>query len=142
LRDEKIGRGIGSVGGETGGGGVSESSKVELEENKEAKRVAFSVGELAIEWSDRNRGGKEGVVKLLEIFLAKDQKDLSVGDKDRSAHFFLIKVRFAFRIIALQRFLEEKKTERECREGESFMARYALSLVRQASAQERSNHFW
>jgi hypothetical protein len=42
LREENIGRGIDSVEGKVGAGGASESSKVELEENREPNRVAFS----------------------------------------------------------------------------------------------------
>jgi hypothetical protein len=91
--------------------------------------------------SERKRGGKDGEQKLLEIFLAKDQKDLSVGDKDRSAHFFFIKARLTLRRIALQRFRAAKKLERELGEGKCFMVLYALSLMRQASEHERLNHW-
>ena len=64
---------------------------MELEENKEPKRSAFSVGELAIEPSDLKSGGKLELLKLLRIFLAKDQKGLSEGVEVRRSHFLLIK---------------------------------------------------
>src|SRR5678815_3178111 len=41
------GKDIGHLRGEGGGGGMPESSRVELEENRRPKRFAFSVGELA-----------------------------------------------------------------------------------------------
>src|SRR5678816_4721280 len=43
------GKDIGHLRGEEGGGGMPESSRVELEENRRPKRLAFSVGELATE---------------------------------------------------------------------------------------------
>ena len=42
---------------------MPESSRVELEENRRPKRLAFSVGELATEPSDRIRGGKDDLQK-------------------------------------------------------------------------------
>ena len=87
LREEIIGLGIGLERTREGGGIAAESSKVELEENKEPKRLAFSVGVLAIELSVRKRGGKEDLQKLLEIFLARDQKDLVVVELVKPAHF-------------------------------------------------------
>src|SRR5678815_5434630 len=101
------GKDIGHLRGVGGGIGMPESSRVELEENRRPKRLAFSVGELAIEPSDRIRGGKDDLQKLLEMFLARGQKDLSVGEPRRSAHFRLMKVRFARRRVSLQRFLAE-----------------------------------
>ena len=86
-----------------------ESSKLELEENREPKRLAFSEGVLAIEPSDLKRGGKLELQKLFRIFLAKDQKGFSVGVEVRRSHFLLIKECLALRIIALQRFLAEIK---------------------------------
>src|SRR5678816_1039211 len=47
------GKDIGHLRGEGGGGEMPESSRVELEENRRPKRLAFSVGELATERSDR-----------------------------------------------------------------------------------------
>src|SRR5678816_3831143 len=83
------GKDIGHLRGEGGGGGMPESSRVELEENRRPKRLAFSVGELATEPSDRIRGGKADLQKLLEMFLARGQKDLSVGEpKEVSALSF------------------------------------------------------
>ena len=79
------------------GGIASESSKVELEENKEPKRLALSEGELAIELSVRKRGGKEDLQKLVEILLARDQKDLVEVELIRPLHFLLMKERLALR---------------------------------------------
>src|SRR5678816_3865873 len=101
------GKDIGHLIGEGEGGGMPESSKVELEENRRPKRLAFSVGELATEPSDRIRGAKDDLQKLLEMFLARGQKDLLVGDPRRLAHFRLMKARFARRRVSLQRFLAE-----------------------------------
>ena len=84
---EIIGKCIGSVGGAGVGGIEWESSKVELEENKVPKRLALSGGELAIELLGRKRGGKEGVQKLLQMFLVKDQKDLLEEELVRTAVF-------------------------------------------------------
>ena len=81
--------------GEGVGGGLPESSMVELVENRRPKRLAFSVGVLATEPSERIRGGKEDLQKLLEMFLARAQKDLSVGEYRSSSHPHLVKVRFA-----------------------------------------------
>src|SRR5678815_4965140 len=91
-----------SIGHLRGGGGMPESSRVDLEENRRPKRLAFSVGELATEPSDRIRGGKTDLQKLLEIFLARGQKDLSVGESRRLAHFRLMKARFARQRVSLQ----------------------------------------
>src|SRR5678815_4242473 len=97
------GKDIGHLRGEGGRGGMPESSRVELEENRRPKRLAFSAGELATEPSDRVRGGKADLQKLLEMFLARGQKDLSVGEPRRLAHFRLMKARFARRRVSLQR---------------------------------------
>ena len=77
---------MGLLRGEVVGGGLPESSRVELEGNRRPKRLAFSVGVLATEPSERIRGGKEDLQKLLEMFLAGGQKDLSVGEFRSSAH--------------------------------------------------------
>src|SRR5678815_2179124 len=102
-----IRQGIGHLRGEGGGRGMPESSRVELEENRRPKRLAFSVGVLATEPSERIRGGKNDLQKLLEMFLARGQKDLSVGEPTRSEHFRLMKVRFARQRVSLKRFLAE-----------------------------------
>src|SRR5678815_320746 len=99
------GKDIGHLRGE--GGGMPESSRVELEENRRPNRLDFSVGEVATEQSDRIRGGKADLQKLLEMFLARCQKDLSVGKLRRLAHFRLMKALFARRRVSLQRFLAE-----------------------------------
>src|SRR5678815_4817831 len=102
------GNGIGHLREEGGGGGgVPESSRVELEENRRPKRFSISVEELATEPTDRIRGEKTDLQKLLEMFLARGQKDLSVGESSRLAHFRLMKARFARRRVSLQRFLAE-----------------------------------
>merc|ERR1711980_60648 len=79
-RSEIIGGGIGLLRGRLGGDATLESSKEELEEKREPKRLAFSAGETAIESSERKRGGEPDLQKLLEILLAKDQKELEVGE--------------------------------------------------------------
>src|SRR5678816_829212 len=94
------GKDIGHLKGEGGGRGMPESSRVELEENRRPKRLAFSVRELAIEPSERIRGGKTDLQKLLEMFLARGQKDLSVGEPRRLAHFLLMKALFARRRVS------------------------------------------
>src|SRR5678815_4116605 len=101
------GRGIGNLRGGEAGGGMPESSRVELDEKRRPKRLAFSVGELATEPSERISGGKADLQKLLEMFLARGQKYLSVGEPRRLAHFRLMKARFARRRVSLQRFLAE-----------------------------------
>src|ERR1700755_3181601 len=101
------GKGMGHLRGEGVGGGLPESSRFELEENRRPKRLAFSVAVLAIEPSVRIRGAKEDLQKLLEMFLARGQKDLSVGEFRSSAHLLLVKVCFALRRISLQRFRAE-----------------------------------
>src|ERR1700755_854492 len=100
-----IGKGMGLLRGEVVGGGLPESSRVELEENRRPKRLAFSVGVLATEPSERR--GKEALQKLLEMFWARGQKDLSVGEFRSSAHLLLVKACFARRRISLQRFRAE-----------------------------------
>ena len=52
-----------------GGTEALESSKEKLAENKEQKRVAFSVGDQAIKSSGWLRGGKLDLQKLLRILL-------------------------------------------------------------------------
>lgn len=57
-----------------------ESTTTEVEEKEEPKRVALSGGETAIvssEW----KSVREVEQQLLEILLAKDQKDLSVEEE-------------------------------------------------------------
>ena len=83
-----MGRDIGLVRVASEGDGRFESSNVELEEKREPKRVALSVGETAIVSSERKSEGKVERQKLLEILLAKDQKDLLVEEDDRFSHFF------------------------------------------------------
>src|ERR1044072_2412427 len=65
------GRDMGHLRGEGVGGGMSESSRVELDEKRRPKRLASSVGVLATEPSERIRGGKADLQKLLEIFFDK-----------------------------------------------------------------------
>ena len=103
--------GIGYERGKSKGSGASESSKEELDEKREPKRLALSEGEIAIELSGRKRGGKLELQKLLKTFLAKDQKALLEGDKVRLLHFFRIKECLTLRMVALQRFLAEIKSE-------------------------------
>ena len=55
--------------GEGVGGGMPESCKVELDEKRRKKRFAFSVRVLPTETSERIRGGKVDLQKLLQIFL-------------------------------------------------------------------------
>ena len=98
---------MGHLRGEGVGGGMPESSRVELDEKKRPNRLAFSEGVLAIEPSERIRGGKADLQKLLEIFLTRGQKFLSVGEPWRSAHFLLMKVRLVRRRTSLQRFRAE-----------------------------------
>lgn len=54
------------------------SSEVELEEHKLPKRIALSVGELAVGWVGQKKGRRVKLPKLLELLLVKDQKDLLV----------------------------------------------------------------
>ena len=68
--------------------GMVESSSEELEEKSEPKRVALSVGETAVVSSERKSEGKVERQKLLEILLAKDQKDVLVEEDERLSHFF------------------------------------------------------
>src|SRR5678815_4079932 len=72
------GKGIGHLRGE-GGGGMPESSRVELEENRMPKRLAFSVRELATEPSDRIRGGKADLQKLSLIHISEPTRLLSIS---------------------------------------------------------------
>ena len=58
-----------------------ESFTVELEDNRSPKRLVFSVGMLATESLERIRERKEDLQKLLEMFLARGQKDFSVEYK-------------------------------------------------------------
>ena len=90
LRTEMMGEGIGLERGLVGGSGALESSTEELAENKEPKRLAFSVGVIAIEPSVRVSGGKLDLQKLLRILLAKDQKDFSVREEAELEDFLLI----------------------------------------------------
>ena len=59
---------------------MPESSRVELDEKRRPKRLAFYEGVLATELSERIRGGKADLEILLEIFLTRGQKFLSVGE--------------------------------------------------------------
>src|SRR5678815_2899079 len=93
------GKDMGNLRGEGVGGGMPESSRVELDEKRRKKRLAFSEGELATEPSERIRGGKADLQKLLEMFLARGQKFLSVGEPSRLAHFLLMKARLALSLI-------------------------------------------
>ena len=61
---------------------------VELEEKREPKRVALSVGETAKVSSEWKSEGKVERQKLLEILLAKDQKDVLVEEDERLSHLF------------------------------------------------------
>src|SRR5678815_637250 len=72
--NEMTGKGIEHLRGEGGGRGIPESSRVEFEENRRPKRLAFSVGVLATEPSERIRGGNTDLQKLLEMFLARARK--------------------------------------------------------------------
>src|ERR1700755_1798835 len=84
---------MGHLRGEGVGEGMPESSRVELDEKRRPKRLAFSEGVFAIEPLERIRGEKADLQKLLEIFLTRGQKFLSVGEPWRSAHFLFMKVR-------------------------------------------------
>ena len=59
---------MGHLRGEGVGVGMPESSRVELDEKRRPKRLAFSEGALATEPSERIIGGKADLQKLLEIF--------------------------------------------------------------------------
>ena len=83
-----MGRDIGLVRGASEGGGMLESSSVELEEKREPKRVALSIGETAIVSSEWKSEGKVERQKLLKILLAKDSKDLLVDEDERLSHLF------------------------------------------------------
>ena len=61
-------RGIGVDRGRVGGIGARESSKEELAENREPKRLAFSEGETAIEPSVRKRGKKLIYIYIYSIY--------------------------------------------------------------------------
>ena len=90
LRSETIGGGIGLVRGRVGGAAELESSREEFEEKREPKILALSVGETAIVLSGRKSGGKLDLQKLLEMLLARDQKELLVGDEVRRDFFLMI----------------------------------------------------
>ena len=111
LRVDKIGVGIGLARGRVVGTEALESSRDELAEKREPKRVALSVGVQAIEPSGRIRGGKLDLQKLLRILLAKDQKFFSVGEEFRISVFLLTKENFLLRSVEVQRFLAELKEE-------------------------------
>src|SRR5678816_3401166 len=98
------GKDMGNLREEGVEGGMPESSRVELDEKRRPKRLAFSEGELATEPSERIRGGKADLQKLLEMLLARGQKFLSVGEPSRLSHLLLVKVRLACRIVFLQPF--------------------------------------
>ena len=86
---------------------MPESCRVELDEKRRPKRLAFSKGILATEPSERIRAEKEDLQKLLEIFLTRGQKFLLVGEPWRSAHFLFMKVRLVRRRTSLHRFRAE-----------------------------------
>ena len=109
FRVETKGVDIGLERGKVGGTVASESFTEELEEKREPKRVALSEGEEAMEPSVRNNGGKLEFEKLLENFLAKDQKVFSEGDLVRLSTFLLQKDVLALRSTELQRFRAEMK---------------------------------
>src|ERR1700755_2423274 len=98
---------MGFLRGEGVGGGMPESCRVELDEKRRLKRLAFSEGVFATEPSERIRGGKADLQKLLEIFLTRGQKFLSVGEPWRSGHFFFMKAHLDLRRTSLQRFRAE-----------------------------------
>src|ERR1700755_2685600 len=98
---------MGLLRGEGVGGGMPESCRVELDEKRRQKRLAFSEGVFATEPSERIRGGKASLQKVLEIFLTRGQKFLSVGEPWRSAHFLFMKARLVHRRTSLQRFRTE-----------------------------------
>ena len=79
---------MGSLGGGVGGW-MPNSCSVELDEKRRPKRLAFTEGVLATEPSERIRGGEADLQKLLEIFLTRGQKFLSVREPWRSAHSLL-----------------------------------------------------
>src|SRR6201990_1808374 len=114
---------MGYLRGEGLGGGMLESSRVELDEKRRPKRLAFSEGVLATEPSERIRGGKADLQNLLEIFLTRGQKFLSVGEPWTSAHFLFMNVRLVRRRTSLQRFRAELKLARVIAEGEFFHLR-------------------
>ena len=116
LRSDIIGGGIGLLRGRLGGGAALESSREELVEKREPNRLAFSVGETAIEPPGLKRGGKLDLQKLLRMFLVKDQKERSVGEVVRQCFFRNIKPLFALRITVVQRFLAALKTWKVSRE--------------------------
>src|SRR5678815_2825034 len=133
-------RDIGHLRGDGARGGEPESSRLELDEKRRPKRLAFSEGVLAIEPSERIRGGKADLQKLFEMFLARGQKFLSEGESRSAAHFLLVKELLASRIISLHRFRAERKLVRVIGEREFFQALYAMSRSLMAREQEPSNH--
>ena len=118
LRTEMVGKGIGLDRVLVGGSGALESSTEELAENKEPKRLAFSVGMLAIEPSARIRGGKLDLQKLLRTLSAKDQKDFSVRELAALGDFLLTWRSFFLRRWEVQRFLAELNEVWVASEGE------------------------
>lgn len=71
-----IRRGIGLVGGASGGTEMLQPFKLESQEKQEPKRLAISVETAVVSLQQRSKG-KEEQQKLLEILLAKEQKDIS-----------------------------------------------------------------
>src|SRR5678815_3004005 len=134
------GRDIGHLRGDGAGGGELESSRVELDEKRRPKRLAFSEGVLAIEPSERIRGGKADLQKLFEMLVARGQKFLSEGESRRTAHFLLVKELLSSRIISLHRFRAERKLVRVIGDREFFQVLYAMSRSWMAREQEPSNH--
>src|SRR6201990_2019521 len=70
---------MGFLRGEGVGGGMPESCRVELDEKRRQKRLAFSEGVFATEPSERIRGGKADLQKLLEIFLTRGRPEIFIS---------------------------------------------------------------
>lgn len=111
------------------GWGLSESSRMELDEKRSPKRLALSEVVLATESSDRIREGKAYLLKLLDMFYARRQKFLSVGVPKRSAHFLFVKSRLSWRIKSLQRIWAVWKLAKAITEQEFFYFRWTFSLL-------------
>src|SRR5678816_4421845 len=79
---------IGHLRGEGGGGGMPESSRVELEENRRPKRLAFSVGvsNRAIRSNKRRKGRFREVVR--DVFVKRPERFISRRTKEVSALSF------------------------------------------------------
>lgn len=75
---EIIGGDMGWLRSESGDKGVSLSSKMELKKKREPERVALSLGQTAVVSLEWKREENVDQQKLFEVFLAKDQEDLSI----------------------------------------------------------------